>query len=250
MTTTSLTTLTILTTTTLPYLATSNPYNSYMFPFFFSVHTRARAFIMSFLPYGNGQRHGSSRLTRAIAKKRRGLIHRPETSSQIYYRKRSTHTRPSASKLWRASKLFCPPDEMCIDRILMWGIDCFVNELLDGGAQGLCEPVCIDKCYCKDLAADDKCECNGIPLELKDKMKSCSVQYIPDDNEFRSTSKSMLFSLQVCKPSWYQCKCPVTSSAGLDEWKCVTSTDCNKCLLYPRPHNEYTGSCGRTSGTN
>jgi hypothetical protein len=109
---------------------------------------------------------------------------------------------------------------MCMQRTFMWGIDCFVNELLDGGARGFCDCVCNDKCYCEDLAAVGECECSGIPPELKDKMKSCSMQYIPDDEEFRCTSRPMLRFLQIYNPFCHPRKWAVTSSACVDEWKC------------------------------
>jgi hypothetical protein len=67
--------------------------------------------------------------------------------------------------------------------------------------------VCSDKCYCEDLADNDKCECSGIPPPVKDKMKSCSVRHVPDDDDFHCNSRSMLHSLQMCKPFWYHCKC-------------------------------------------
>jgi hypothetical protein len=96
--------------------------------------------------------------------------------------------------------------------------------------------VCNDKCYVEDLAADDECECSGIPPELKDKMKSCSMQYIPDE-EFRFTSRSMLRLLQMCNLFSTRVNAPslpphVSTNGNVN----VTSTDCNKCICSPTHH--------------
>jgi hypothetical protein len=96
---------------------------------------------MSFLTYGNGQGHGSSKLTRAISKKEKGssivqrLVTRSITANDLDVHVHQ-HQGYDVHLKW-----FCLPDEMCMQRTFMWGIDCFVNELLDGGAQDLCDCV-------------------------------------------------------------------------------------------------------------
>jgi hypothetical protein len=66
-----------------------------------------------------------------------------------------------------------------MERTLMWGIDCFCKELINGGAQGLCECLRDSKCYCEDLADGDEYVCNDIPPFLKDEVESCSKKCNP-----------------------------------------------------------------------
>jgi hypothetical protein len=87
---------------------------------------------------------------------------------------------------------------MCKQRTFLWGTDCFVKQLLDGGVQGQCECLCSDKCYCEDLAEDDECECNGIHPPLKEKMESCDKERDleePDDFSLNCNSISTQRSL-------------------------------------------------------
>jgi hypothetical protein len=112
---------------------------------------------------------------------------------------------------------FCTQDaERFIQRMFPWGIDCFCEELTDGGARGLCE-----------------CVCDVVPEFLEDNLEPCFREFPTPEDYVTPPNSSMLRSIPECNPFWYHCICPISSSECLDEWKRVTYRNKLSRFNYP-----------------
>jgi hypothetical protein len=153
-----------------------------------------------------GQASSSSKSTRAICTANTTSIIQRLTARSLNARRLHIHFHQHYSYRlhlnWKCNSYFSI-DETCMERVLAIGLQRLSNELVEGGVEGLCS------CFYDWLASHN----------LKDKVTPCFREGWHSSQKYLTLNRSLLQSLQECRPYYYTCRCRITYSETLKEWK-------------------------------
>jgi hypothetical protein len=104
---------------------------------------------------------------------------------------------------WKCASTHFITDDSCMEIVQARRLQSFCNELMEGGSEGLCS------CFFDWLPSPN----------LKVKVTSYFRERWHLSQKYLTLNRSLLRSLQERRPYYYTCRCRITYSETLKEWK-------------------------------